>query len=264
MENKLKRGLFIVFEGLDRTGKTTQVSLLENSLKDLLKKKLNTSKEFNNKNNINSNNKEFDSINNNNYKVNLLRFPDRSSESGKKIDQYLKNNSSLDIKTIHFLFADNRKEKAKEMKEKLFSGESIIVDRYAFSGFAYSYANGIDKEEALNADKGILRPDLVIQLDMSVDEIKKRGSFGEEKYEKEEIQKKVQENYKLFHNKIYWKYIDANKKQEEVQADIVDKISDLIDFYLKEDKEKEDEKVEFVKNGFPYDIKEDLFSSDKV
>lgn len=245
------RGLFIVFEGLDRVGKTTQVNLLKNNLKDIFKAILSSN------------------MYNNNANVNLQHFPDRTLESGKKIDMYLKNNTNLDKDTVHNLFADNRKEKTLEIKQNLLKGDSYICDRYAFSGYAYSLANGINKDIALNSDKGLLRPDIVIQLDMDIDTIKERSKFGDERYEIEEIQRKVQINYKEFHNKIYWKVIDANRSFETVQEDIINLIKELLNnyiFYLKDKKNKHDSqnKLLFNINGYPYDINSDLFNCDSV
>ena len=44
-------------------------------------------------------------------KADLWRFPDRTTQTGQKIDAYLKNTSDMDDAVIHQLFADNRWEK---------------------------------------------------------------------------------------------------------------------------------------------------------
>lgn len=209
----MKRGKLIVLEGLDRVGKSSQVELLSNY--------------FKNKGEL----------------VEVQRFPDRSTYSGKILNDILVNNKNMSVKASHLLFSFNRWEKMDEIEQKLTNKINLIVDRYAFSGVAYSIANGAPKNYTLVPDEGLIRPDLVLQLDLPINIIKNRDGFGEEKYEKEEIQLKVQESYKLFHNKKYWKLVDANNSKEEIHNEIVklvESIGDISD-----------------------EIKKDLFMSDE-
>ena len=224
-----KRGLLIVFEGLDRVGKSSQVKLLQNSLELL------------------TGNKVFNQ-----------RFPDRDTTSGKELNSLLSNQKELNIKAAHLLFSFNRWEKMEDMKSKLLQGTSIIVDRYAFSGVSYSIANNCSKDYALVPDQGLLRPDLVIQLDMDIEEIKKRDGFGEEKYEKEDIQRKVQEAFKLFSKKIYWRKINANRSREEIHNEIVEIVKELLSSL--ETKSCNDKQA----NGYPFSINEDLFIEEDI
>ena len=94
-----QRGAFIVIEGLDRSGKTTQVQKL------------------------------VDSLSKDGHKVKALRFPgtlchfiyvecftkaiiDRTTVIGKMINEYLTSQSELDDHVIHLLFSANRWELA--------------------------------------------------------------------------------------------------------------------------------------------------------
>ncbi|RSL37864.1 hypothetical protein CEP53_015417, partial [Fusarium sp. AF-6] len=72
------RGAFIVLEGLDRSGKTTQVKLLEQRFVE------------------------------EGSKVKVMRFPDRSTPIGQMIDSYLKSDVEMDDHVIHLLFSANR------------------------------------------------------------------------------------------------------------------------------------------------------------
>lgn len=66
---------------------------------------------------------------------------DRSSATGKSINEYLLNaDSDIEGHAIHLLFSANRWEAVDEIKKLLLSGISVICDRYAFSGVAYSVA----------------------------------------------------------------------------------------------------------------------------
>ena len=76
-----------------------------------------------------------------------------------------------------------------ELKRALANGTHVIVDRYAFSGVAFSAAKpGIDFEWCRDPDRGLPRPDIVCFLDVSGEEAKKRGGYGDERYETEGFQ----------------------------------------------------------------------------
>lgn len=78
MGGAVRRGALIVLEGVDRSGKTTQSTALLEFLR--------------------SSGRE----------VSFLRYPDRSTATGKVIDEYLSTASSLNDHAIHLLFAANR------------------------------------------------------------------------------------------------------------------------------------------------------------
>lgn len=103
-------GRVIVIEGLDHTGKSTQCELLADQLEQL------------------------------GHCVNRIKFPARDTAIGRIIDDYLKQTRELDDHAIHLLFAANRWELATEIKKSRESGEFVIIDRYTYSGIAFSAA----------------------------------------------------------------------------------------------------------------------------
>ena len=98
-------------------------------------------------------------------------------------------------------------------------GKNIVVDRYAFSGVAFSATKGIDIEWCKNPDVGLPAPDVVIFLDLPIEDAMKRGQFGDERYEKKDFQVKVRE---MFHSlkDPSWKIVDARKSMDEVEMDV--------------------------------------------
>ncbi|KAF2963623.1 hypothetical protein GQX73_g9955 [Xylaria multiplex] len=76
------RGTFIVFEGLDRAGKTTQAKLLQLRCIE------------------------------SGRQVKYMRFPDRTTPIGQMIDSYLKGEAEIEDHVIHLLFSANRWEAA--------------------------------------------------------------------------------------------------------------------------------------------------------
>ena len=161
------RGLLIVFEGLDKSGKSTQSKLL------------------------------CEKLNAQSYPSELLRFPDRSTSIGKLINSYLCNQIELDDHAVHLLFSANRWEAVDSIKQKLNSGVNVIVDRYAYSGVAYTAAKtGFSFDWCKQCDVGLPKSDLVCFMDNKSTALDTRDTYGEERYEKNDFQKIVYENFK--------------------------------------------------------------------
>ncbi|CCD24456.1 bifunctional thymidylate/uridylate kinase NDAI_0D01420 [Naumovozyma dairenensis CBS 421] len=160
------RGKLILVEGLDRTGKTTQTTLLLKKLSS--------------------------------QDAKLIKFPDRTTPIGKLIDNYLTDKEfHLPDQAVHLLFSANRWEVADSIKQLLLEGKIVILDRYVYSGIAYSAAKnipGMDLKWCLQPDKGLLKPDLTIFLTNDNDNDDKKG-FGEERYENVQFQKEVKNQF---------------------------------------------------------------------
>lgn len=183
----LARGTFIAIEGLDRAGKTTQIQRLASRLK------------------------------NHGKRVWLTRFPgtltppdlcrtntlvnrklDRTSLIGQMITSYLQGKSQIEDHVVHLLFSANRWEFAQEIESNIAAGITVISDRYIHSGMVYSAAKenpSLTLEWARTPDIGLPKPDVVVFLDLEPEVARERGGFGEERYEKEEMQKRVRDLY---------------------------------------------------------------------
>ncbi|ETS86121.1 hypothetical protein PFICI_04146 [Pestalotiopsis fici W106-1] len=170
-EEKLKkkkpvRGAFIVFEGMDRAGKTTQAKLLQQRCIEEGKN------------------------------VKFMRFPDRTTPIGQMIDAYLKGQTEIEDHVIHLLFSANRWEAIKSIQTALASGQTIICDRYYHSGIVYSAAKqnpSLPLSWAKAPEVGLPRPDLVLFLDLEEQVARERGGWGGEIYEKGEMQRRVRD-----------------------------------------------------------------------
>lgn len=71
-----------------------------------------------------------------------MNFPDRKTECGALINSFLTNSQEFNDETIHLLFTINRWEAKKKMENLLKLGTTLIVDRYSYSGVAFSAAKG--------------------------------------------------------------------------------------------------------------------------
>ena len=71
------------------------------------------------------------------------------------------------------------------------------------------------------------KPDLVVYLDLSIEEISKRAQFGDERYETVDMQKKVAECFRTL-TEPDWVVLDASKPiaalEVEVKRVAMDKI----------------------------------------
>jgi len=183
------RGAFIVLEGLDRSGKSTQCRLLT------------------------------DYLNLSGHPSVSMRFPDRTTTIGKMIDGYLKSSLEAEDHAIHLLFVANRWEKNSEMRAALEEGKTVIVDRYSYSGTAFTSAKGIDPTWCYSPEVGLLEPDLVIYLDVAIQQAEKRGEFGAERYEAKEMQITVGKIFQKL-KEDFWKTVDASSTIEKIQDEV--------------------------------------------
>jgi len=195
MSVAVKRGALIVFEGCDRSGKTTQVKRL------------------------------VETLNKTGCTTEMMRFPDRSTGIGSVINSYLTCSEELDDRAIHLLFSANRWETEKQIQRSLAAGTNIIIDRYAYSGVAFSAAKpGLSLNWCKQPDVGLPRPDLVVFMDVTEEVAKQRGGFGEERYEVAEFQRRVRQNYKQLKDEI-WVEVCADGSLEEVESKLLDIIT---------------------------------------
>ena len=185
------RGAFIVFEGIDRCGKTTQSLRLVDNLNNVLKNAIH------------------------------MRFPNRLTETGKIIDSYLTLTTNVEDHVIHLIFSANRWETKDKIMSSLEAGNTVIADRYAYSGAVYTSAKGHDLNWCKNVDTGLPRPDLVIFLNLPTKEASKRGLFGEERYEHENFQEKVFMKY-LELPEDNWRVLDALQDADVLEKQILE------------------------------------------
>ena len=209
MGNKSK-GKFIVFEGIDGSGKSTQIKKISKQLEIY------------------------------DYTV-YSTFEPTDGPIGSLIRQMLSGKVVTDQRTIASLFAADRTDhlvnKINGIRYKIDQGEIVLCDRYYFSSYAY-HAQYIDMKWVIHANSlnaEILRPDLTIFIDVDPDicfeRIKEsRGNF--EMYEKIDVMKKVRSNYfKAFDalkdiEKIA--VIDGNNTMEMVENAILNKVENIL------------------------------------
>jgi dTMP kinase len=189
-------GKLIVFEGLDRSGKTTQCKLLQSHIKHSI----------------------------------YMKFPYRESYSGKLLHSYLTEKSvQMDPLTLHYWFIINRRESLPVIQEKLNQGYTVILDRYVYSGIVYSSAGNttLSMDEYINLEPDYIKPDKIFYMDIHPDVITNRPGFGEERFESYNYQSKVYECYKKLiecTDSLNWNIIDATQPIECIHSNIIERI----------------------------------------
>jgi dTMP kinase len=160
---KTNKGLLVVFEGLDRAGKSTHINELVYHL-----------------------------IFDRDLSIATLRFPSRKGELGPVIDDFLNNNRALSSRQAHLLMSLDRWNNEQDITNRM-NKDVLVCDRYRYSGAAYSMANGLPKEWCEMTDEGLPEPDLIIYMNVNPETAAKRKGYGSERYEKVEFQSKVKE-----------------------------------------------------------------------
>ncbi|MEM5772823.1 MAG: dTMP kinase [Candidatus Aenigmatarchaeota archaeon] len=203
----MPKGVFIVLEGIDGSGKSSQSKLLF----DFLQKN------------------KIDSI--------LTHEPTDGDIGSLLTNKYLKE---VDLPLVDaFLFAADREEHLKKVIiPALDQGKVVISDRYYHSTLAYQQAQGLELEFLLELNKKFIKPDLTIIIDLepeiAVDRIEKdknRKMEDRKKFEKVEFLKKVRNNFLklkeiLKDEKIV--VIDGSKTKEEVFEALISEVKKIL------------------------------------
>lgn len=154
--------------------------------------------------------------------VEAMVFPDRTTPIGKIISSYLASATEMDDHALHLLFSSNRWEAEQKIRRLLEAGTTIVCDRYAFSGIAYTGAKGLDLDWCAAPDAGLPAPDLVLYLEVPVEVAEQRGEYGEERYEKREFQAKVRASFEGLKERFPgWEVVDGQPEPAEVHEKVV-------------------------------------------
>lgn len=213
MIKNLYKGKFIVFEGLDGSGLSTQAGLL----RDFLIKE--------------------------GFKVILTKEPTLDSRAGKEIRKILdyyppSTHPKKEFQeNLQKLFAQDRKEHLKKViTPALKKGKIVISDRYFFSSLAYGAGSGVNLDWLIKLNDEFLLPDLTFILKVSpkicLQRIKKRNE-KRTFFEEEEKLTKVFEVYKTLPNRFKNVYLIDGKKPIE---DVFEKVKSLVLLKLKNKK----------------------------
>ena len=202
----MKKGVFISFEGIDGSGKTTQIERIKGYLKTL----------------------GVDYI--------VVREPG-GTEEGEKIRQILLDrNSELTPESEFFLLLASRSILTKRVIiPSLRNGKIVIADRYADSSVAYQgYGRGLNIEFVNSGNEVAtygLKPDITFYIDIPVEEsIRRRKEKKKDRMEIDpEFLKRVREGYlKMADSSRRMVVVDGTMNPEEVWQIIKRNVEELL------------------------------------
>ena len=192
--------MLIAIEGIDGSGKSTQASLLYDSLRK-------------------------------NNKVFLTKEPSKGL-IGVSIRELLHRND-LSPMAMQMLFAADREEHiSKTIVPKLDEGYHVITDRYYLSTLAYGMASGIDRKRLEGICYGIPEPTITFVLDIDGDKAYNRlKAPGKELsvFEKQEFLERARDAYlELVQGRQNCFVIDSSKPIKKVSAEMLNTVNEHI------------------------------------
>lgn len=202
----MKKNLFIALEGIDGSGKSTQVKLLTEILAKAGHKVYNT-------------------------------FEPTDSDIGKLIRNIFAHKTEADHRTIAALFLADRLQhllnKTDGLIKKIEEGYTVITDRYYFSSYAYHSVH-MPMEWVIEINKPcaeLLRPDLTVYIDVSPQESMNRINKARETVELYEtlenltnVRNKYYEAFDLLISQEHLFITDGNRLPNLISKDIADRI----------------------------------------
>ena len=185
----LPKGKIIVFEGIDKAGKTTQAKLLEKKLGG---------------------------------KCVRIDFPDYSTPVGKEIKQFLDGKRNYPDEVKMMLLSANRWEKKGEIEKIVSKGTTVIMNRYYQSNLVYGISKGLKLNWLLSLDKGLPKADLVIVIDIRPNTLVSRSKNVVDTFEKDlELIRRVKKNYGILANRFNWRTVEGEKSVDEVHSQVL-------------------------------------------
>jgi dTMP kinase len=130
-------GALIAFEGLDQSGKETQVQRLRERLEAAGRR------------------------------VQTLAFPDYTTPIAQEIADALRGSRNYSPDVLQLLFIANRYEYRRRVEDWMASGVIVLCDRYLASSIAYGEAQGLDAEWLVRVQRFLPQPDLTLLLDIA-------------------------------------------------------------------------------------------------
>ena len=195
----MKRGKFIVFEGIDGSGKTT---CLNSAAAELQKR------------------------------ANIIMTSEPTKE---KIGMLIRASPEIQPETEALLFTADRAEHTVAIKKWLDEGYVVLCDRYFASTLAYQSAEmngrsvGMPWLKMINQEVTAV-PELTFLFDietkLALSRVSDRGSTS--KFEEIEYLRQVRKNYLRVAKEFDFIVIDASKTKEEVLREVMGHISRII------------------------------------
>jgi len=183
---------FIVFEGIDGSGKSVQSKKLSECIDG------------------------------------YYTYEPTESEIGKLIRRVLRGEIKYSGETLALLFAADRREHVTHIEREL-KDKHVVSDRYLYSSIVYQSLQGAELDFILDINRFAIKPDVLVYLDVDVEEaLRRMGKNRGEIFENREMLRLIRERYwdiienRVFEPRYGYVVIDTSKRSvEEVHREIV-------------------------------------------
>lgn len=195
------RGLFLVIEGIDGTGKSTQAQRLAEWLRELGRE------------------------------VVTSREP-TDGPWGRKLRESAATGRLSPEDELEYFLRDRRQHVEEVIAPALAAGKVVILDRYYFSTMAYQGARGFDPAEIRRRNEEFAPvPDLLLVLDLEVDAALERiGARGDtaNEFEKRDSLQRCREVFLSLAGEPFVRVISTNGTPDEVGAAIREAVGGVL------------------------------------
>ena len=190
VQRMAKRGAFIVIEGLDGSGKTTQARLLAEKLSR-------------------------------SHRTVYTAEPSRGKIGTFIRERCLYGEKRLTTTVEALLFAADRIEHVEnEIKPAMAQGRLVICDRYFYSSLAYQGSSDLSIDWIAEINRYALKPNFAVFIDVTPEKVLQRLSRRKSVMENLETQRKVREIYLKYVAKGDLTRINGDKPLEEVRKEL--------------------------------------------
>ena len=192
-------GKFIVIEGMDGSGKTTQAKMLAKFLKKQ------------------------------GFSVALTHEPSNNA-IGKMISNELVKDKNLSAHAISLAFAADRMiHLEKTIKPALDKYDYVVSDRYYHSSLAYQPLQGSPYEWVRQLNRYVLEPDMTFIIDVPVEIFLERRGETDVIFEKREFQEKLRNSYLELAENLSdpIAVVEGIRSIEDIHAEIREKVIKL-------------------------------------
>jgi len=193
------RGLLIVFEGLDQSGKQTQAERLRVEVERRGRACV------------------------------VLDFPSYETHIGREIGAGLHGEREYGPDVMQLLYVANRYEKKPQIQTLLAGGAIVICDRYLASSIAYGEAHGLDGAWLREIQRYLPPPDLTILLDIAAETAAGRKRMNRDRYERDlSMLSRVRDSYRAQAATDRWLCLDGGRGKDAVAADVLAAVGRLL------------------------------------
>lgn len=183
--------MLIAFEGLDQSGKETQVRRLADRLQAA------------------------------GHEVVALAFPCYKTAIAQEIARALRGERVYPADVLQLLYVANRYEYRARIADWLAAGRPVLCDRYLASSVAYGEAFGLDAGWLFDVQRYLPQPDLTILLDIRPATAVSRKARGRDVFEQDlELLERVRGSYLRQAESPGWWRIDGEQPPDAVEDEV--------------------------------------------